>query len=98
MESHFNRVPTFPRDVPTIDLRCLSYTKLMAGDVFESEGLFQSCKENGFFLLDLRGSDEGHKMLEHAEFAFQLNEALMTKADKGELERYAYQPPGSMFG
>lgn len=97
MESYFNRVPAFPRDVPTIDLRCLSYTKLIAGIDSESEQLFQSCKENGFFLLDLKGSDEGDKMLEHAAFAFKLNEELM-KAGKGELERYAYKPPENLFG
>lgn len=98
MDSNFNNVPPFPSDVPTIDLRCPSYTKLLAEDVAESEQLFKSCKENGFFLLKLQGSNEGDEMLELARFAFQLSEDLSMKSDKEELEKYAWKPPGSIFG
>lgn len=98
MGSNFNNVPPFPSDVPTIDLRCLSYNKLLAEDVAESEQLFKSCKENGFFLLNLQGSNEGDEMLELAKFAFQLSEDLSMKSDKEELEKYAWKPPGSIFG
>lgn len=98
MGSNFDNIPQFPSDVPTIDLRCLSYSKLLAKDVSESEQLFSSCKENGFFLLDLSGSNEGDQMLELAKFAFKLNEDMSMRSDKEELEKYAWKPPGSIFG
>ena len=93
----FSKYPPFPTDVPVADLRCLSFRKLLADEESESERLFQSCREIGFFLLDLRGTSEGENMLKHAETAFDLNKKIL-ELDQEELTKYAFQPPASLFG
>ena len=94
---HFNRYPPFPTGVPVADLRCLSFSELLAGDESESERLFRSCRETGFFLVDLRGTSEGEIMLKHAEMAFELNKEIF-ELDQEELTKHAFQPPASLFG
>lgn len=94
---HFNRYPPFPTGVPVADLRCLSFSELLAGEESESEQLFRSCKETGFFLVDLRGTSEGETMLKHAEMAFELNKKIFD-LDQDELTKHAIQPPAGLFG
>ena len=93
----FNKYPPFPTDVPVADLRCLSFTKLLADEESESEGLFRSCRETGFFLVDLRGTSEGETMLKHADIAFDLNKKIFELGQE-ELTKHAFQPPVSLFG
>ena len=94
---HFDKYPPFPADVPVADLRCLSFTKLLADEESESERLFQSCREIGFFVVDLRGTSEGEAMLKHAEIAFDLNKKIFG-LDQEELNKHAFQPNESLFG
>lgn len=94
---NFNRYPPFPTGVPVADLRCLSFSELLADEESESERLFQSCRETGFFLVDLRGTSEGETMLKHAEIAFDLDKKIH-ELDQEELAKHAIQPPGSLFG
>ena len=94
---HFNKYPPFPTGVPVADLRCLSFGKLLADEESESERLFRSCRETGFFLVDLRGTSEGETMLKHAEMAFELNKKIF-ELDQEELTKHAFQPPGSLIG
>lgn len=94
---HFNIYPLFPNNVPIVHLRCLSFSKLLAGDQVESEQLFQSCREIGFFLVDLRGPSEGETMFKHAEIAFDLNREIL-ELDQEELTEHAFKPPASLFG
>ena len=93
----FNKYPPFPTDVPVADLRRLSFSKLLANEDSESEQLFQSCRETGFFLVDLRGTSEGEVMLKHAETAFQLNEKIF-ELEQEELNEHAFEPSVSLFG
>ena len=94
---HFNKYPPFPASVPIADLRCLSFSKLLADEESESERLFQSCRETGFFLVDLRGTTEGETMLKHAEIAFDLNKKIF-ELDQEELNKHALQHSVSLFG
>ena len=94
---HFSKCPPFPSDAPTFDLECLSFTKLKAKDVSESGKLFQASQDCGFFLLDLRGSEEGERMLEYAGRAFDISEGIH-KMQPNELKEYAFQPPANLFG
>ena len=94
---HFNKYPSFPTDVPVADLRCFSFSKLLADEESESERLFQSCRETGFFLVDLRGTSEGETMLKHAEIAFDLNKKIF-ELDQEELNKHAIQQCVSFFG
>lgn len=48
--------PPFPSDVPSIQLETFSLAQLERGDAALEERLFQTCKERGFFCLDLRDS------------------------------------------
>lgn len=96
-EEHFAKYPPFPSDVPVVQLECLSFTKLLAGDEAESERLFEACQHTGFFLLNLRGTAEGETMLKHAAKAFKLTEQIH-ELDQDELKKYAYRPPADLFG
>ncbi|KAL8888830.1 MAG: hypothetical protein Q9192_006113 [Flavoplaca navasiana] len=93
----FARNPPFPSDVPVIELECLSFTKLLANDAAECQRLFQACQYIGFFLVNLRGSDEGETMLKHAERAFDLTEQIH-RVDQDTLKRYSFKPPADLFG
>ena len=72
----FNRNPPFPNDVPVAKLRYISLARLRSHDNAESEALFNACKEDGFFLLDLRGDDKGEKILTGAGSLFDLGKTL----------------------
>lgn len=96
-DRYFERYPPFPSDVSVVNLNCLSFTKLLANDALESRKLFQACQETGFFLINLKGSDEGETMLTHAETAFDLNERIH-QVEKVELQKYAFKPPADLLG
>lgn len=96
-DRYFEKYPPFPLDIPVVNLQCLSYTKLLTDDVSESARLFQVSQETGFFLLNLKGSDEGETMLTHAETAFDLNEQIH-QIEKDELQKYAFKPPADLLG
>lgn len=48
--------PPFPDDIPSVKLETYSYAQLEKGDAELEDRLFQTCKERGFFYLDLNGS------------------------------------------
>ena len=95
--NHFNKYPPFPTGFPVADIPCLSFSKLLADEESESEQLFQSCRDTGFFLVDLRGTSESDTMLKHAEIAFDLNKKIF-ELDQEELTKHAFEPPASLFG
>lgn len=48
--------PPFPQDVPSVKLETYSFADLEKGDQAMEDRLFQTCKDRGFFYLDLGGS------------------------------------------
>ena len=93
----FARYPPFPSEVPSIDLKCLSFTKLLNNDAIESKKLFEASQDTGFFLIDLKGSKDGETMLEHARTAFELNKKIHD-LEQAELKQYAFKPPTDLYG
>ncbi len=71
----------------------LSLETLLAGDKKESARLFEACKNDGFFLLDLRRASIGASLLTVVEELFKANEALFDEGPE-ELNKYTYPPPG----
>ena len=74
--TEFNTDPPFPNDVPVAELKYISLARLRSHDKAESEALFTACKEDGFFLLDLRGDDKGEKILTEAGSLFDVGKTL----------------------
>ena len=78
----FAGVPAFPNDVPVAKLQRLQLSKLLSGDKAESEALFEACTGFGFFLLDLRGCEEGDFLLEETEVAFDISQEFYASSDE----------------
>lgn len=72
----FNRDPPFPSDIPIAKLKYISLADLRNGNELESEALFDACKQDGFFLLDLRGDEQGEMILSEAGKLFDIGKAL----------------------
>lgn len=85
----FSNTPAFPGDVPTIDLPRIDLQKLSSGDKTETDALFKTCTETGFFLLHLKGADGGNDLLKEVEDAFQLSKSFFTSPehDKSKFPR-----------
>lgn len=79
-------------DIPT-----LSFQKLQAGDGEESRRLYEACREQGFLLLDLRGSPEGEILLQDGEKMFDLI-ATTLNLDQDTLNKYACDAPRDLIG
>ena len=95
--SNFNDYPPFPEDVVVADLPQLSLCKLLENNIVESEKLFRSCRESGFFLLNLTGSSVGKDMLRNAELGFELSQKLFG-LEQEELGRYTLNVEESLYG
>ena len=95
--TYFNKYPPFPKDIPIAHLPRVSLSKLIANNGAESEQLFEACRANGFFLLDLKACDEGEVMLKDAEYAFDVSERVF-EIDQEELMKDAFKPPKVLFG
>lgn len=89
-------LPPFPSDIPTAPLHRLSLAKLRSSPE-ESNRLFSSCKDLGFFYLDLRGDTEGEKLLAQADELFDLGPKLYDLG-RDELSKYDYKKAGSYAG
>lgn len=92
----FPDLPPFPTDIATAPLHRLSLSKLRS-DATESDRLFASSKDLGFFYLDLRGDDEGEKLLAEADQFFKLGPNLYDLG-RDELQKYDYKAQGSYMG
>ena len=95
--SIFEAHPPFPADVPILELPRISFQKLLSGDSAESEELFKTAKETGFFLLDLRGTAEGDGLLENAEGVLELDKRF-GDLDVEAKEGFKANPPKQLFG
>ena len=66
----FQQYPPFPEDIDTFEVPRFSLAKLSSGDQAQSEELFHTCCNFGFFLLDLKDDEAGERLLEEIEFFF----------------------------
>lgn len=92
----FSTLPPFPSDIPTAPLHRLSLSKLR-DNTSESDRLFSSCKDLGFFYLDLRSDSEGESLLSDADELFKLAPKLFDLG-REELQKYDYKSQGSYMG
>ena len=95
--TEFNSNPPFPSDVPIAKLQCISLTDLRNGSVLESRALFDSCKNDGFFLLDLRGDKLGERILDEAGELFEMGKTLFDLPYDTKME-YPMGGARSVFG
>ena len=93
----FSSQPPFPDDLPTYSLPTVSYRRLVAGDLAESDKIFQGCKDTGFFLLDLAGPPNGERFLNDAEGVLKLAEEF-SALDNEEKSKYKTDKSRHMFG
>ncbi|KAF7938330.1 hypothetical protein BELL_0283g00010 [Botrytis elliptica] len=96
-EEIFAQSPPFPNDVPTAEIPIISYKALQSNSSSESERLFDSCREHGVFLLNLRGSEEGEALLKDAESMFKISNATFD-LEQNELMKYVSDPPRDLRG
>ena len=87
----FAKVPPFPDHVPTARLQRLDLGKLLSGDEAESQALFEASAGLGFFLLDLRGCEQGETLLRETEAAFNISQEFYASSDE-EKSRFPLLP------
>lgn len=75
LTSHHD-LPPFPDGLQTAPLASVSLRKLQEGDAAESSSFFRSCKDLGFFYLDLLGCDLGETIVKEAEDLNQLQQVF----------------------
>lgn len=94
---YFAQAPPFPAETPVATLPTISLQALQNASSNEAKKLFEACREWGFFLLDLTGSNEGTALLHDAENMFDLTTELFA-LDQDTLDRYAYDAPRDLTG
>lgn len=94
--THFDssKYPAFPSDVPSVKLETFSLAQLENGDEELEDRLFQTCKERGFFYLDLTSSTAS-SMQQDADDIARLAEQVF-KLPEEEKEKYPMKD--SIFG
>lgn len=92
----FPDLPPFPAHIPTAPLYRLSLSSLRTSSA-ESDRLFSTSKELGFFYLDLRGDEEGEKLLALSTELFDLAPKLFALG-REELGKFDYKAKGSYVG
>jgi hypothetical protein len=89
-------LPAWPVDVPTALLNKISLAELLEGDEMESAALYASCKSSGFFLLDLKGCQDGDVLCKKSETIFGLAKNMCDMPYEQKMQ-YALRP-GTAFG
>jgi hypothetical protein len=95
---YFSKIPEFPSDVSVINIPTISFENLKKGIEQDSEDVFEASREYGFFLLDLRNSEEGERLLKDAEKMFDLIAATFDLGPEVLKQKYATNPPKSLLG
>lgn len=86
--------PPFPSDVPSVKLETFSLARLEGGDEALEDELFQTCKQRGFFYLDLNGST-ANSMQQDCDDIARLAERVF---ELPEAEKQRYPMKDSIFG
>lgn len=94
---YFDACPPFPADAPVAPFAKVSLERLKSKDAEETRRLFHACREWGFFLLDLRGSQQGDELLQSAEKMHDLAGETFA-LDQDALDKFAFNPPKDLIG
>lgn len=84
---------TFPDDLPTIELQCISLAKLLEDDVEEAHRLFHVCTNEGFFYLDLTTHPKGLRLLDDAHQVHTAGRNFFK--DTPMADKYTFKPRAS---
>jgi hypothetical protein len=94
----FDESPEFPSNVAVANIPVISYQKLKdVSSEKESKSLYEASREHGFFLLDLRGSEDGERVLQDAGRMFDISRAVFDLETEVKL-RYHSKPPKDLMG
>ncbi|KAL4733146.1 hypothetical protein BDV11DRAFT_214313 [Aspergillus similis] len=95
-----------PQDVPVAHLRTVQLSDLLQGDDAEAQKLFEACKMDGFFYLNIKNIDE--HVLEVIDGMFELDKELYDLPDEekmlydvdkiSDFKLNGYKPVGRNFG
>lgn len=96
-QESFEGYPPFPSDIPTAEIRNFTYEALKTGNRTDSDELFEACREQGYFMLDMRGSEDGETLLRDVEAMFNLNNELF-QMEHSELLKYHVNLPKDING
>ncbi|KAJ5579509.1 uncharacterized protein N7459_005494 [Penicillium hispanicum] len=94
---YFTKCPPFPDQIPVVDLPRISFRALQDDCRNEASNMYEACREFGFFLLDLSGSDDGTTLLNHAGRMFDLTTETFALGQE-TLGKFAYNPPRDLTG
>lgn len=94
---YFDACPPFPAEAPIAPFAKVSLKRLKSKDAGETRRLFDACREWGFFLLDLSGSQQGDELLQAAEKMHDLAGETFA-LDQDALDKFAFNPPKDLIG
>ncbi|KAI1270304.1 Clavaminate synthase-like protein [Xylariaceae sp. FL1019] len=95
---HFQNLPLFPEeDVPVAKIDTISLADLRSLDDTAGQKLFASCKELGFFMLDLTEDEVGKTMVDVIDRLFDISRCLMDLSEEEKM-RYFHDIPKSFLG
>ncbi|KAF4637954.1 hypothetical protein G7Y89_g103 [Cudoniella acicularis] len=94
---YLSKVPEFPSDVGVANIPTVSFNGLKNGSGQESKKVYEACRKLGFFLLDLRNSEEGERLLKDAEIILDISSETLN-LEPEVLQKFAYNPPKDLTG
>lgn len=97
VDDHSQQVPPFPSNIHIADIPIISYTNLKDQTGDDSQNLFTASWEQGFFMLDLRGNEDGEQLLKSAEAMFEISNAVFSMGHEALL-KYKSNLPYKLYG
>lgn len=95
--SYFRQWPEFPSNVLVADMSRISFKNLQSSDSNESARMFEACRNQGHFLLDLRDSNDGETLSSEAGSMMDVGRETLD-LDRKILDSFMYKPPNRMVG
>ncbi|KAF7950999.1 uncharacterized protein EAE97_002551 [Botrytis byssoidea] len=95
--SYFKQWPEFPSNVPVAYMSRISFKNLQSNNFNESARMFDACRDQGHFLLDLRDSNNGETLSSEAGSMMDVGRETLD-LDRKILDSFMYKPPKRMVG
>ncbi|KAF7884432.1 uncharacterized protein EAF02_004768 [Botrytis sinoallii] len=94
--SYFQQWPEFPSNVPVANMSRISFKNLQSNNSNESARLFDACRDQGHFLLDLKDSNNGETLSSEAGSMMDVGRETLD-LDQQILDTFMYKPPKRMI-
>jgi hypothetical protein len=82
LDSATHDIVALPSNIPVAELQTISLQSLKRGDTLEEARLFQACREDGFFYLDLHNVNG---LLDSVQEIYRLDEDIHALPDEEKL-------------